>query len=70
MTYTFKEWFKHRRPERIERNSEKMYQMLKCIHEKRLIPENWKSHYKDLEDLFKEIEGDFEENFDARMPSN
>lgn len=50
--------------------SEKMYEMLKCIHKKRLIPENWKSHYNDLEDLIKEIEGDFEENFDARMPIN
>lgn len=48
--------------------SERMYNMLHCIHRKRLIPENWKSHYKDLEDLFKEIEGHKEDEFDGRMP--
>lgn len=36
----------------------KMYQMLKCILKRRAIPESWKSHYQDLEDLMKSIDGE------------
>lgn len=52
--------------------SERMYSMLQCVYKKRLIPESWKNHYKDLEDLMKEIEGSTEKSneHDGRMPVN
>ncbi len=53
---------------RLWKSAPRMYEMLKCIHKKRLIPENWKNHYKELEELIDEIEGKNKENFDGRMP--
>lgn len=51
--------------------SEIMHKMLKSIYQKRLIPENWKNHYKDLEELINEIEGNIKEcENDGRMPMN
>lgn len=46
----------------------RMYEMLRCIHKKRLIPESWKSHYKELEELIDYVEGKDKETFDGRMP--
>lgn len=43
---------------RIFNAAPKMYQMLQCIHKKRLLPENWKNHYKELDQFIKDIEGE------------
>ena len=55
--------------ERLNQEAPLMFDIIKCIYKRDLLPPNWVNRKKDLADLIERIEGNETkgENYDGRM---